>query len=129
VKFVKGERQVNGRQLKAGVLCSEATAKSGLFTRYLERSSIPFLYPNDEDQRLLGRLILDVKAKADLHDVAANMKPVVEEMASRGADYFVLACTEIPLIAQCEPLPYLCVDATTELAKAAILDCGYGVIE
>ena len=112
-------------RLKAGVLCSEATAKSGLFTHYLERFSLNHLYPREEDQRLLGRMILGVKARDDLHDIAASLRPITEEMVSRGADYFVLACTEIPVIVQCEPLPYPCIDATFELAKAAILHCGY----
>ncbi|MCL1876055.1 MAG: amino acid racemase, partial [Synergistaceae bacterium] len=105
--------------LKAGVLCSEATAKSGILTPYLDSFSIPHIYAQEEDQQLLGRLILEVKAKADLHVLSARLRPVAEEMKSRGADYFVLACTELPIIVQCEPLPYPCLDATVELANAA----------
>jgi len=114
-------------QLKTGVLCSEAAAQSGLLTSYLEHCGIPHIYPQAEDQRLVGRLILDVKAKADLSVLAVSLYSVIMEMADRGADYFLLACTELPIIAQFMPLPYLCIDSTAELAKAAILCCGYEI--
>ena len=113
--------------LKAGVLCSEATAQSGILTPYLESFSIPHIYAQADYQRLLGRLILEVKARADLHILSVSLRSVAEEMVSRGADYFVLACTELPIIVQCEPLPYPYLDATVELAKAAILSCGYEI--
>jgi aspartate racemase len=111
--------------LKAGVLCSVATAQSGLLAPYLERFAIPYLYPQAKDQQLLGRLILEVKARADLSAAADALHAVAREMSSRGADYFVLACTELPIIAQYRPLQYTCLDATGELAKVAILCCGY----
>ena len=111
--------------LKAGVLCSEATAQSGIFTRVLERFSIPNLYPQEQDQRLVGRYILDVKAGTDLSAPSAGLHSIAAEMASGGADYFVLACTELPILAQYSHLPYPCIDVTTELAKAAILNCAY----
>ena len=114
-------------QSKMGALCSEATAQSGLLTAYLKRHAIPHIYPLAEDQLLLGRMILEVKAKADLSVLAASLSSVAAEMAGRGADYFLLACTELPIIVQSKPLPYPTIDATTELAKAAILCCGYNI--
>jgi len=110
---------------KVGVLCTVGTAQSGLFTRYLERFSVPSIYPQEDDQNKVGQLILDVKAGLDLTPVAASLRAIAAEMTGRGAEYFVLACTEIPIIHGHEPLPYPCVDATYELAKAAILRCGY----
>jgi len=113
---------------KAGVLCSEATAQSGVFTPYLERCALSYLYPQAKDQRLLGQLIFGVKTGADLSILATDLRSVTRKMAGRGADYFVLACTELPIIAQHEPLPYPYIDATGELAKAAILCCGYTTV-
>jgi len=110
---------------KVGVLCTVATAQCGLFTRYLERFSVPCIYPQENDQNKVGELILDVKAGKDLNPVAASLRSIAAEMTGRGAEYFVLACTEIPIIHQFEPLPYPCVDATMELAKAAVQRCGY----
>ena len=48
-------------------------------------------------------------------------------MTSRGAECFLLACTELPLAAQSLGLELPCVDPTEELAKAAIRFCGYSV--
>ena len=111
--------------LKAGILCSEATAKNGIVTRALERVSVPCLYPQEHDQKRVGCFIREVKAGADLSASADGFREVAAEMTSRGANYFVLACTELPVLTQYKPLPYPCLDATAELAKAAILQCGY----
>ena len=43
---------------------------------------------------------------------------------ARGADYFVLACTELPIVANTLPDEGPFVDPTEELAKAAVLYCG-----
>ena len=50
---------------------------------------------------------------------------MVEALTARGADYFILGCTELPLAAQAISLPQPTVDPTAELAKAAIRFCGY----
>ena len=115
--------------LKAGILCSEATARCRLPSSYLELCSVSHFYPRAQEQQILGRLILDVKAKTDLTALAVNLRPIAAEMAGRGADYFVLACTELPIIVKFEPLPYLCLDATTELARAAVLCCADKPVE
>ena len=53
--------------------------------------------------------------------------PLTEAMTRRGADYFILGCTELPLAADAAGLHVPAVDPTEELAKAAIRWCGYSV--
>ena len=48
-------------------------------------------------------------------------------MTGRGAECFLLACTELPLAVQALGLELPRVDPTEELAKAAIRFCGYSV--
>ena len=50
-------------------------------------------------------------------------------LRSRGADYFILGCTELPIVASTleEEGPFI--DPTSELARAAIQFCGYEVKE
>ena len=48
---------------------------------------------------------------------------------ARGADYFILGCTELPIVADTLPQAGPFVDPTAELAKAAIRFCGYRVKE
>ena len=45
-----------------------------------------------------------------------------------GAGYFILACTELPILAEglSDPGPF--VDPTEELAREAVRFCGYPVI-
>ena len=74
------------------------------------------------------RVIYDgVKAGKGPEDYRADMEAVAEALTVRGADYFILGCTELPLAAQALSLPQPVVDPTAELAKAAIRFCGYGI--
>lgn len=55
------------------------------------------------------------------------MAGALDGLRARGADYFILGCTELPIIADTLPQPGPFVDPTAELAKAAIRICGYKV--
>ena len=110
----------------AGVLTSVGTAESQLMTNRLRSAEINHITLEPADQLELGRLILQVKGK----QVAATIprfQALVNEMRKRGADYFILGCTELPLIAGAYDFPYPSIDVTEELARAAILACGYAL--
>ena len=68
-----------------------------------------------------------VKAGAPPSRYRAAFLSVTEGLTARGAECFLLACTELPLAFQALGLDLPCVDPTEELAKAAIRFCGYGV--
>ena len=55
------------------------------------------------------------------------LKDVLAAMKARGATYFILGCTELPILADLFQLQESCIDPTTELARAAITYCGYQV--
>jgi aspartate racemase len=109
----------------AGVLSTSATAQSGTVTSVLEKAGIPYITPNDACKQILDTLIIEVKSKQDMDKITERFCIIVDNMKSQGADYFVLACTEIPLIVQSYNFPHPFVDATTELAIAAIKASGY----
>ena len=112
----------------AAVLATKGTLAAGLYQAVLEREGVPFLLPDGAEQDALMRVIYDgVKAGKCPEDYRADMESVVETLAARGADYFILGCTELPLAAQALSLPRPTVDPTAELAKAAIRFCGYHV--
>ncbi|MCL1817143.1 MAG: amino acid racemase [Clostridiales bacterium] len=113
--------------LKVGILASAATAHSKLLNPYFERYTVGYLYPAKRDQHTLNRLIYSVKAKGDLMLLAGELRVVARNMVADGANCFILACTELPIIAQAMPLPYPYLDATQELAKEVISLCGYSV--
>ena len=51
------------------------------------------------------------------------------KLRARGADYFILGCTELPIVADSLPVAGPFVDPTAELAKAAIRFCGCETLE
>ena len=70
-----------------------------------------------------------------IYDVVKASKPVLPEreawcalldgLRDKGADYFLLGCTELPILSGILSVPGPFVDATDELAKAAVKYCGY----
>ena len=114
----------------AAVLATKGTLSAGLYQAALEQADVPFLIPHDAEQDALMRVIYDgVKAGKGPEEYRADMESVVEALTARGADYFILGCTELPLAAQALALDAPAVDPTEELAKAAIRFAGYGVKE
>lgn len=109
----------------AGVLCSVATAKSGILTRALDAAHMPWLCAGPADQDTLSQIILDIKAQRDLDVLWRRFTPILSDMQQRGADYFILGCTELPILARRHAMPLPFVDVTTELAHAIVTLCGY----
>lgn len=109
----------------AGVLSTDATAKLGVLTLPMDELNLPYLTPTQDEQDEVTRLIKEVKANGDMAEIAKDFSKVLDAMILRGADYFVLGCTELPVIAMhYDEGKYAFIDTTLELAKAAILECG-----
>ena len=112
----------------AAVLATTGTLSTGLYQAVLAAAEVPCLVPDEAEQAALMRVIYDgVKADAAPEAYRADLAAVTETMARRGADYFILGCTELPLAADAAGLHVPAVDPTEELAKAAIRWCGYSV--
>ena len=86
------------------------------------------MIPGETEQDALMRVIYDgVKADAAPESYRADLEAVVESMSRRGAGYFILGCTELPLAAAALGLSAPTLDPTEELAKASIRWCGFQV--
>ena len=106
----------------AVILATRGTLATGLYSRALERAGVPFFEPSEEEKDTLMHLIYDiVKASRPLSEGTPLFREVLRSLKARGADYFLLAM-EVP-----EEGPFI--DATTELARAAIRACGYEIEE
>ena len=57
------------------------------------------------------------------------MEALLNGLRARGTDYFILGCTELPIVADSLPVEGPFVDPTAELAKAAIRFCGCETLE
>ena len=121
-------RQFPGKT--AAILATRGTLASGLYQQALAARNVPCLVPDDGEQDALMRVIYEgVKADAAPETYRRDMEAVLSALTGRGADYFILGCTELPLAAQLLGLTQPTVDPTAELARAAIRFCGYQIKE
>jgi aspartate racemase len=110
----------------ACVLGTRGTLASGLYNRALEAEGVSCILPNEEQRDVLMYAIYDcVKGGKPLETVREPMEKLLADLSKEGADYFILGCTELPVVAEELKLPGAFIDPTAELAKAAILFCGY----
>ena len=65
-----------------------------------------------------------VKAGRPLAPETKAWASLLNGLCARGADYFILGCSELPLLADTLPHPGPFIDPTAELARAAIRFCG-----
>ena len=111
-----------------GILATKGTLAAGLYQEALAARGVPFLVPDEAERDALMEVIYQgVKAGAPPESYREAFLSVTEGMAARGAECFLLACTELPLAVRALGLDLPCVDPTEELAKAAIRFCGYRV--
>lgn len=142
---------------KAALLATRGTLESGLYQGSLEENGVNYIMPDEEGKDILMDVIYNgVKAGASPESYLPKFAELLNNLKEQGADYFVLACTELPIaFAQLTKLgksaaadthlrsvstvegertsgaprdnAYSVIDPTEELAKAAILACGYSV--
>ncbi len=113
---------------KAGILGTTGTLNTGIYENALKEEGVESVLPNEAQREILMDAIYRVKAGEVLTD-AAPLRALLDEMKANGADYFILGCTELPIVAEQLHLPDDFIDPTTELAHAAITFCGYEVNE
>ena len=109
----------------AAILGTKGTLRTRLYHDALAAQNVETLTPNETEQDELMRLIYDVvKANRPLAPEADAWSSLLDGLCARGADYFILGCTELPLLADTLPHPGPFIDPTAELARAAIRFCG-----
>lgn len=112
--------------IKVVLLATDGTIKTGIYSKLFDENGIDYMLPNASEQRLVMSLIYDgVKAdNEDYYDVEP-IKKALEDMRGRGADAFVLGCTELPIAFEDYELDFPTVDPTKVLAKNAVIAAGY----
>ena len=121
---------------RAAILATKGTLESGLYQKALDAQGVEYIVPDDEGKDVLMYVIYrGVKAGADPSTYLPRFKELLDRLAEQGADYFMLACTELPIafaqLMEAEAMHaeggarYSTIDPTEELAKSAITACGY----
>lgn len=110
----------------AGLMATKGTLSTGLYEKAMEAAGVKYAVPNEGGRDALMRVIYEgVKADADPESYRSDMAFAMENLKAQGADYFVLACTELPLAFSLLDLQAPFIDPTLELALEAIRFCGY----
>ena len=112
----------------AAILATDGTIQSGLFDRALEAENVAWMHPDGDEQKSLMQLIYGVvKASKPMEPARERWEGILDAMRARGAELFILGCTELPVLSGVlhSTGPFL--DPTEELAREAIRFCGYEV--
>ena len=118
--LAQAARSAGYRQL--GLLATDGVVQSGIYDSAFHGTGIELIYPDPEGQEALMRLIYR-QVKAGKPDDVSALEPCLDGMASRGAEAFILGCTELPLVFSDRPGRRF-IDPTLLLAKAAIKAVG-----
>lgn len=107
----------------AGVMATEGTIISGLFSRELLEAGIRPVLPSKARQGDVNHLIYN-NIKAGIPAEQDRFGAVEEELRRRGAEAIILGCTELSLVKRDMALGHGYLDAMEVLAKRAIEECG-----
>lgn len=103
-----------------GVLSSETTAKTGLYTIALQRLHVKAVVPTNVQQAQVTEVITHVMAGLQNDADVQALQAVCQSLQSQGATAIILGCTELPLVLQQEHVSLPLYDAVTIGAKAAL---------
>ena len=107
---------------RLGLLATDGVVHSGIYDSAFHGTGIELIYPDPEGQKKLMHLIYE-QVKAGKPAGVSALDACLDGMASRGAQAFILGCTELPLVFSDRP-SRLFIDPTALLAEAAIKAAG-----
>lgn len=109
---------------KVGILATTGTCKTHTYDRELSKQGIEVVYPDDEGQKKVMEIIYD-QVKAGKTVNASILDQTLKEMTVRGAQAFILGCTELPFAIKEGDFGYYFIDSLDVLAKRAVEMAGY----
>ncbi|SFK35332.1 aspartate/glutamate racemase family protein [Succinivibrio dextrinosolvens] len=105
---------------EVGLLCTTGTRNTGIYQKACDKFNLKLVVPDDEEIKALQDMIyLGVKANNFNYD-SSNVKQVISTMRNRGAQAFILGCTETPIAVQMYHLEGNFIDSSLVLAHKAI---------
>lgn len=128
IPIIHGVRET-ARYLKAqaitsaGILATDGTVLSGLFSRALSDVQIRTVIPSKQRQADVMALIYEDIKKGKQPDME-KFRAVSEELRENGAQVLILGCTELSLIKRDFAIGPGYLDAMEVLARESLLRCG-----
>lgn len=109
---------------KVGVLATTGTCSTHTYDRELQKFGIEAVYPNEAGQEKVMEIIYD-QVKAGKKIDATIIDQTLKEMTAKGAQAFILGCTELPFAIKNGDFGYHFLDSLDILAKRAVELAGY----
>lgn len=112
---------------KAIILCTDGTRKTGVYTQRFEQQGVKAIYPNEELQSEVNRIIYDgIKGGVGNYDVT-KFNDMLKELTDRTGAVPVLGCTELPIAQKRYNMQGNFINPTFVLACSAIRKAGYDI--
>ncbi|MBA2655829.1 MAG: amino acid racemase [Tatlockia sp.] len=107
---------------KVGILGTCWTMAERLYQQTLELNGIVEIIPSPEEQKIVQKAIFaELIPKGEVQSTTlASLLSIVESLKIRGCDAIILACTELPLVLNCENCQITTVDTSAILAESAV---------
>ena len=112
----------------AGILGTDMTIRMGLYHKALEAEGVTPVEPDEEGKQIIMDIIYNQVKAGNLHPDLGPALAKMEEMKARGAECFILGCTELPVAFANADTGLDLIDPTNVLAQTAIRAAGYEVI-
>ncbi len=111
--------ELSGKQRKVGLLATETTIRMRIYQNEFERVGIELILPNKSHGKNLTQIILNTMAGSREKTDKVKLREIIENLKSRGAEAVILACTELPLIAEFD-YGIQVIDPTEILARSCV---------
>lgn len=109
---------------KVAVMATTGTVKSDLYGKFFSRYGIETIYPDEDMQEKVMKIIYDQIKKGDKGSMT-DFSAVVDSLRDKGCDAVALACTELSVFRENYLLTdTFFIDALDVLAQACITACG-----
>lgn len=110
---------------RVGLLSTDGTISSGVYSKELEKEGIEYILPSPESQKAIMNLIYSIK-KGRYNSDLTKFFAAIDELHSQGVQTIILGCTELSVAADMYQLPDSVnyVDALVVLAREAIVGAG-----
>ncbi len=103
------------------ILGTGLTMEGRLYQNALDIHNIQSILPDDNDRKIIDRIIFDEIVPAQITDsTSQRVLHVIDALKKRGADSVILGCTELPLVVGNHNSPLPIIDTTRLLARKAV---------
>lgn len=106
----------------AGIMATDGTVFSGIFTKALKDAGIAPIHPSKQRQADVMHLIYE-NIKAGKPAELDRFRAVQAELTEKGAEVIILGCTELSVIKRDYPIGPGFLDTMEVLAQQAVLRC------